>query len=235
MRRLPPSETYDQVYQYMPWGKTIERVIEIIEEKAPQKGILLDMMCGTGHLLRSIRDRRPDLQLYGQDIDSNFIHYAAQKDKEGITYYTPGDVRLFKTLLHNKPDIITCTAGIHHLPYEDQEPYFLRDIPGLMKDDGIAIFADPFLSDYSNEQERQIAAEKLGHEYFLATVETNPPSSIIEEALDVMVADVKGEEWKTSVAKMQPVLENMFSDVTVEKTWPDQESEYGEYIFVCKN
>ena len=79
MRVFPPSEVYEQVFQFMPWGSLIKKVLQIIERDAPVNGSLLDLMCGPGYLLGEITKQRSDLHLGGVDNNEAFIQHARQK------------------------------------------------------------------------------------------------------------------------------------------------------------
>ena len=103
-----------------------------------------------------------------------------------------------------------------------------------MKPDGICVLADPYIDDYTTEEQRRHAALHLGCEYTHATIEAGAPPKVIEAAIDIIHNDVLGHEFKTSVAKLQLILQDIFPDITIHKTWPGNYSEYGEYIFVCR-
>lgn len=102
-----------------------------------------------------------------------------------------------------------------------------------MKENGVAIFADPYIGDYTSETERKTAAAQLGYEYLLATVKNNAPASIIKAAVDILECDVMGLEYKSSMTKMELVFRKAFNEVKIYKTWPNTESEYGDYYVIC--
>jgi hypothetical protein len=59
-----------------------------------------------------------------------------------------------------------------------------------LKEKGFAIFADPYIGNYTNETERKSAAAHLGYEYLLATIQKHAPASIIKAAIDILECDV---------------------------------------------
>lgn len=228
MKSLPISYVYEEEFRYMPWRKTIEKVLAALEA-VPENGRILDLMCGPGYLLGEIDKSRADLKLRGVDINSEFIQYARRKYRD--IFFEIGDALNY--IPPKKVDAVVCTGGIHHLPYDKQE-FFLEGIADMIKPDGFAVFADPLIDDYSNEQERRLAAAKLGYEYMKATIKKGAPDEIVEATVDILHNDVMGCEFKTSLSKLTLILEGIFSNIAVEKVWPKKQSKYGDYCFVCK-
>ena len=101
-------------------------------------------------------------------------------------------------------------------------------------DKDIKIVSIPFISDYSNEEERKLKAVEHGSEYIKATIETNPKKDVLNASINIMRNDVLGLEYKTSLKKLKPIYEKCFSEITITKTWPDKETEYGDYIILAK-
>lgn len=229
MRELPRPEVYEQEFHHFPWGALIDRVLNTITDHAPKGGTLLDLMCGPGYLLGKIHERRPDLLLRGVDIDEDFVRHA--QAQHPYAEFEQADCRTWQS--KERHDVVVCTAGTHHIPYDDQ-PTFLRRIPSFTKPAGLCILADPYIDDYATEAERQLAAARLGYEYLLATLKTSPPPEIIAAAIDIMHNDVLGHEWKTSIKQARPLLEDIFTDVQIHKTWPDHKSEHGDYYLIAR-
>lgn len=229
MRDLPVSEIYEKEFRYFPWGTLIERVLDIIEKEAPRNGSVLDLMCGPGYLLGEIAKRRSDLILDGVDISDEFIRHAQCK-YSSISFQVADVLSWIPT---KRYDLILCTGGIHHLPYNKQIS-FLEMIPRLLNPNGFAIFADPFVDDFSTELERKLSAAKLGYEYMVATMKNDAPDEIVRTTIDIFYNDVMGFEYKTSLKKLVPIIRKLFSQVEINKTWPEFESEYGEYYILGK-
>lgn len=236
-RELPVAETYEQEYQYTPWGKIIERVIDTVVDITPKYGHVLDLMCGPGHVLGEIHKRRGDLKLKGVDSSEKFIRYAKEKHPSirfNVTDVTTSDLGI------SQYDAVICTAGIHHLPYEKQVP-FLKELPLFLKyPDGICVLGDPMIDDYSDEKKRKIASAKLVYKYLLATIESGAPDEVVSAAIDIMYNDVMKFEYKTSAKKLESILEEIFPRVTKIKAWPSygtkgHKSGYGDYCFICRN
>lgn len=230
MKELPKSEVYEQEFEFLPWGFLINSVLTIIEKEVPKNGSVLDLMCGSGYLLGEIAKRRSDINLEGVDISKEFIHYAQCKYPNIL--FQAANVLSYD--LTKKYDLVVCTGGVHHLPYDKQE-LFLEKVLNFLKPKGFAILADPFIDDFFNEMERKQAAAKLGYGYVTTTINNNAPRDIIKATIDILYNDVMGFEYKTSIKKIEPILRKLFSFVEITKVWPESKSEYGDYYIICKN
>jgi len=227
LQNLPSAETYSKEFLYMPWGKLTDEVLDIIIKKAPKNGRILDLMCGTGFLMAEIKKRRPDLQLTGVDLNPDFIRYA-KKNYKNMDFIL-ADALKWKT--KTTYDLVICAAGIHHVP-DSKQASLIRKIASYLKKSGFAITADPFIDDYKNTTERQIASAKLGYAYLSATVRNGATPDVIQAAINILENDVMGIEYKTSLKKLKPAFQKYFSKISIKKTWPKTKSEYGDYYFV---
>jgi SAM-dependent methyltransferase len=229
MEELPKSEVYEQEFKYFPWGILIKQIIPLLIKNIPKNARVLDLMCGPGYLLGKIQEKRPDLKLVGVDIKKEFIE-SSKKKYPKIEFFEE-DSLIWAS--KEKFDVVICTAGIHHLPYERQEE-FVAKINKMLNKNGFFLSADPFIGDFNNKSERKLAAAKLGYEYLVATIKNNPPKEIVEAALDIMNNDVKMEEFKTSVRKFKEMAEKYFKKIEMHKTWPQNNSDFGEYYFILR-
>lgn len=230
MQNLPTAEVYEKEFSFMPWGMLVDEVLKEVGEKAPRGGKVLDFMCGPGYLLGKLQQRRPDLLLTGVDLEPEFITYA-NKMYQDIEFIT-GDALIWEP--EEKYDVVLCTAGLHHLPYDKQE-IFLKKLKSLVNSSGFVIVADPYIDDYETENDRKVAAAKLGYEYLVATIRNGAAEDVIVSAVGILQNDVMGIEYKNSIKKSLPLFQRAFSSVRIEKTWPTFKSEYGDYIFYLKH
>lgn len=229
MVTFPQAKEYEEEFKYMPWGILVNKALEIILKETPEGSKVLDLMCGPGYLLGEIRKQRKDLQLLGVDINTTFIEFARAKYK-GIEFIV-ADVLSWDP--SEQYDVIVSTGGLHHVPYEKKE-LFLQRASDILNTNGFCVFADPYIGDYSNEQERQLVAARLGYEYLIATIKNGAPKEIVQAALDILGNDIGGREYKTSLKRLKPVFEQIFPQVEIHKTWPEIDSEYGDYCVVCR-
>jgi len=229
MRQLPESETYEEGLLFWPYKDSLAGVLKRVVKFAPKNGTLLDIMCGPGYLLGEIVKQRPDLTLTGMDIDERYIQYG--KEKYPGVQFEKGDV------LNWRPeaayDVAICTGSVHHVSYEKQDAA-IANIASLVKPGGVVIISDCFVDTYSNEQERKLAAAKLGYEYLRATIENQASDRVIDWTVDILWNDVFRQEFKASLKDRLPIYEKYFEVIETAKVWPLESSEYGDYISVLK-
>lgn len=130
-------------------------------------------------------------------------------------------------------DVVTCTAGIHHLPDECQVT-MLKRIRGLLGKRGFAIIADPHIGDYADERERLLAGAELGYHTLVYAIKHGASRAVIDAAVDVLRNDVHQIEWKISHRKQLARLRSVFGRVEARKVWPLEEAEYGDYYYICQ-
>jgi len=229
MKEAPDSKIYEDSLTYMPYKTSWQKVLDTISTKTPQGASLLDIMCGPGHLLGKVKEIRNDITLYGIDIDPRYIEYS-KKAYPDIDF-SEGDIRSLE--IKESFDVVVCTGSVHHLPYEEQEGA-IQKISQLTKSGGFAIISDCHIEDYTNEEERMLAAAKVGYEYIKATIQNGAPKDVVEFTLDILNNDVMMNEFKTSLKKRLPTPEKYFDNVEVIKTWPESDSEYGDYVMICR-
>lgn len=229
MQNLPTAEVYEKEFKYFPWGRLIQEVQEYVIVSTPPNGDVLDILCGPGYLLGQLNRQRSDLHCTGVDLEAEYIEYAQKTYPE--LHFVTADARTWQSAVQY--DVILCTAGLHHLEYEQQEG-FVKKLASLLKEDGFAIIADPYISDYNNERERKLAAAELGCEYLKATIQNDGPKDLLEAAINILSNDVLGVEFKSSIKKNCALFEKYFSKSEMYKTWPDKDTEYGDYYFILR-
>jgi 2-polyprenyl-3-methyl-5-hydroxy-6-metoxy-1,4-benzoquinol methylase len=231
MLDLPNADTYEKELFYMPYRKSLQRVIDVVVHDTPRFDSVIDLMCGPGYLLGKIAEKRPDLRPQGVDIDDEYIAYARKKHPS--IDFCRGDVTKYD-FSPDTYDVVLCTGALHHIPYHKQEDV-VKSMAQMMKPDGFTIISDAHTDDYANEQERMVAAAKLGHEYLRATILNGAPLDVISATANIIKNDVVMDEFKTSLKKRLNIVKRIFKNVDVLKTWPDFGSEYGDYILVCRS
>ncbi|MFA6383190.1 MAG: class I SAM-dependent methyltransferase [Parcubacteria group bacterium] len=229
MKGLPDSKIYEQELEYWPYKASWHKVLDYICQNTPENGSLLDLMCGPGYLLGKIAEKRGDIELKGMDVDERYVSYA--KEKYPKIDFDLGDIFLWKP--EKQFDAVVCTGSLHHIPYDQQEDAVKR-MASMVKPEGFVLISDCYIDDYSNETKRKLAAAKLGHEYLKGTIENGAPDPVIEPCIEILWNDVLMKEFKTSTKKRLPIFEKYFQKVETLKTWPNFESEYGDYISICR-
>jgi SAM-dependent methyltransferase len=229
MKELPDSKIYEQELEYWPYKASWHKVLDLLCQNTPINGSLLDLMCGPGYLLGKIKEKRKDIMLKGVDIDKRYIDFA--KEKYSQINFELSDIFSWKP--KEQFDAVICTGSLHHIPYEQQENA-VEKMASIVKSDGFILISDCYIDDYANETERKISAAKLGYEYLKGTIENGAPDPVIEPCIDILWNDVFMKEFKTSMTKRADIFNKVFDNVETFKTWPIFESEYGDYITICR-
>lgn len=229
MQNLPTARVYEKEFEFMPWGKLIDQVLSYLVRNVPKNGRVLDLMCGPGYLLGKLKDRRPDLVCKGVDIDQGFIEHA-QRLYPTVEFECADALRW---ATDDRFETIVCTAGVHHLP-DDAQDQFIAAIGRLLVRRGFAVIADPYIDDYDSPRERLIAGARLGYKYLAATIANGATPDVIDAAVQVLRNDVLLIEWKTSVRRRLSTLKRHFSHVKQHKTWPLENTRYGDYYFIVR-
>ncbi|MDB5195333.1 MAG: putative methyltransferase [Parcubacteria group bacterium] len=229
MKPLPEAEIYERGLGYWPYRDSLQTVLNYAL-KAPEGCQVLDIMCGTGYLLGEIGKARPDLSLMGVDIDERYVEFG-RKRYAPIEFHQ-GDVRYWCAVPRDGLDMVLCTGALHHVPYEDQG-VAIANIARMLKPDGVAVISDCYVDDYTNEEERCLAAAKLGYEYLKYTIEAGAPDEVLGWTVDILMNDVLRHEYKPSFKKRLPLLERHFR-VTTKQLWPHRRPNgYGDYVHIC--
>ena len=67
------------------------------------------------------------------------------------------------------------------------------------------------------------------------TIKNSAPDEVVAATVDILYNDVMMDgEFKDSLKKRLPIFEKYFKNVEVIKTWPDFDSEHGDYIMICR-
>jgi trans-aconitate methyltransferase len=231
MQNLPPAAVYEKEFLYMPWGKLIRDVQQFLVENVKQGGMLLDILCGPGYLLGQLHKQRPDVIYQGVDMEIEFIRHARNRYPE--IGFEISDAMTWNT--SQKFDAIICTAGVHHLPDDQQEP-FIGKLASLLNPGGFAIIADPYIGDWNTPQERMLKSAELGYESLVATIQNGATSDVIDAAVQILRNDVLLVEWKTSTKRRWAMLEPHFKNIECYKIWPEGLiTDWGDYYYLVSN
>lgn len=127
---------------------------------------ILDVGCGTGEILKSIKERYSFVQLYGLDISEEMLKQANDKLK-GTATLILGDAENI-TPETNSFDLLLCTDSFHHYPNPQQA---ISEFYRVLKHGKFLLIADywkPFpirqimnlFISYSNEGDVKIYSKK---------------------------------------------------------------------------
>jgi ubiquinone/menaquinone biosynthesis C-methylase UbiE len=110
------GEAYDRIAGKV-FGGAYRRVADDVAATAPKGGVVLDAGCGTGRLAVQIADRRPDVHIYGVDLEAAMVDVARQRTKQlGLDdqiEFTIADLADL-SLPGQSVDLVVSTASLHH-------------------------------------------------------------------------------------------------------------------------
>lgn len=116
-----------------------QKIIKLANIKTGQK--ILDVGCGTGTVLREIRDKYPDTDLTGIDPDHEVIEIARSKSpKENKIKFIQGYVQTLP-FPDNSFDTVISSLTFHHLKLPDKK-LALAEIRRVLKKSGSLALAD---------------------------------------------------------------------------------------------
>lgn len=132
---------YDPLMEFCGARKTLrEKVLKVIEPKPRMR--ILDVGCGTGSLIIDIKEKYPEIEVAGADIDRKMLVQARKKirtKKLDIKLINVGADQLkFRARTF---DYVISTLVFHHLPTEIKQQALI-DIAKMLKPEGKFILID---------------------------------------------------------------------------------------------
>ncbi len=136
------SKTYDQIYSDVNPKKLLhqekqlrlELVKQLILENSKRISdeIIVDIGCGMGNLLKSLREDGLTSSMHGYDVSEEMIRLANANGNSNIKF----SVGTFDNI-SIKPDIVSCIGVIG---YQEDQKNFLSKLSSLVKNEGTLVF-----------------------------------------------------------------------------------------------
>ncbi len=119
-------------------GEVLSKLKEKLKEDNNNK--ILDVGCGTGQMLREVKERytKFELELLGIDFSKNMIQQAIEKDN--TISYQHLDVRNISSIsgIDEKFNFVICT---HSFPYYENQPKAIRQFADSLENGGYLLLA----------------------------------------------------------------------------------------------
>jgi hypothetical protein len=136
--------------------------------------------------------------------------------------------------LAGSTDVLICTGGLHHVPFEAQGP-LVQKLRSLLKWNGCLLLGEEVLSSYDSTSERQIAAIELGAALLTEAVRRGAPEALLDAAVAVLSGDLFANgEYKVDLGRLCALVEETFEITQCLHVWPTQDTQYGSYLLVCR-
>lgn len=228
---LPSPDVYELEYRFWPWGLIIKLVEDWVVDQAPRCGVIVDYMCGSGSLLNGIARRRPDLHLYGNTFNMDWVTY-------GRNHYPGINIKYSHSLEFQPPDkadIAVVTGAIHHLKPSEQ-PQFVARVKEQINHNGFFIVGEEVIPEYSDNDERRSGVLRLGNALLTFAIKQQAPDLVLEAAIDLLKRDLfRSEEYKIPLRDLKAMLEIGFNIERCDAVWPLPETDFGDYFLVCRS
>lgn len=221
---------YEGEYVYWPWARLVRATEQALEVRAPQGGVVLDYMCGTGFLMDRLRRKRRDLTVLGCDLDREFIAY-------GRDHY-PGLELCVESVFDfepaAQPAVIVCTGGLHHLPRARRNEFLAKCSRELMSG-GLLLIGEEVIADHHGDASRRLAVLELYYAILSQIIQADAPADVVESAVAAMRKELIEEGTSKETARqLRAALTRHFVVEAFDQTWPDAVSEHGDYLAVCR-
>lgn len=227
---LPSPDVYELEYAFWPWGQVITHLRDWIIGHTVKSGRVVDYMCGTGFLLQEVKRLRPDLSVCGCDVNESYISYGASKYP--LVCLETRDALQFSPAFPQ--DVIVCSAGLHHLPY-DQQPAFLDKIAAEMTPTSTLLLAEEVIRDNSSAESRTRSVVELNDWLMSHCQSHSAPESLLKALAALRECDLREEgEYKRTLVDITDMLKERFSIDQCTQIAPRECAAFGDYVFICR-
>jgi SAM-dependent methyltransferase len=215
--RMPTPEIYELEYAYFAWGMLLRSAAEHVAREAPAGAKVVDYMCGTGYLLGCIHARRPDLRLAGCSLDPrSYVSYGSSRFpaieiryQDALEYTVP-----------ERPDVVICTGGLHHLP-RSMQPRFVTKVASELPPAGLFVVGEELIGAYRTEAERKRRALEMNLQLLDGLLDREAPAEVLDAACELLGNDLlERGEYKISMDELAALLAPHFTTEAIESFWP---------------
>ncbi|KKU99849.1 MAG: Methyltransferase [Parcubacteria group bacterium GW2011_GWA2_48_9] len=227
------------------------------KRKPNKRGIsILDLCCGTAplydYLLKhdypNLHDETLFDKITGVDISPKYLEYAQIKYNSKLAYQQFDEDKGVKLefILHDavdynhseKVDLILASSAYHHIE-DERKIDFLKKVHSQLKDDGIAVFCENLIDDYSNLEERAISVT----DFYTKRIDEMRALGITDRRIELVQRILKYEldrdyEWKNSYnIFMKNLGEVGFKILGEYKVWPStkmfENYKVGDFVIIA--
>jgi len=228
--RFPEPHVYEEEYVYWPWGQLIEAACDLIAARAPARALVIDYMAGTGYLLDRLSRKRSDLRLHGVSLDGDHIAYGRRKYPHLTLIRADAD----SYVPEERPDVVVCTAGIHHLNRTSQRR-FVRKVASELDRAALFVVGEEVIRPYGKDDADRLASVvELGTALIRHVADQKAPKAVLRAAIDMLSNDVVESEYKLDMDELRALLSDDFIIRASQRTWPEQHALYGDVLLECE-
>jgi 2-polyprenyl-3-methyl-5-hydroxy-6-metoxy-1,4-benzoquinol methylase len=100
------------------------------------RGSILEVGCGGGQFLRMLRRHRPDLTIYGVDVDPTAVLYASKNEELAITCASVENLPF-------DPEMFSAVVGVDILEHVENPSQAIKEVYRVLKKGGSGFFYVP--------------------------------------------------------------------------------------------
>ncbi len=222
------------------------------KQKHPKKGIsAVDLCCGTALLWDCLKLEDETLfdKVTGVDISPQYLDFAKRKyyaKLAGQAFCTDAGAQpefiLHDAVTYKHPspvDLVIGTSAYHHI--EDSRKFnLLIRIREQLKDDGIVVFGENLIEDYTGLEDRS----RVVTEFYTKRIEELTGMGITDRRIELLRRVLQYEldreyEWKHSYRMFMENLDKAGFEVVEEhKVWPSKplfiDDKVGDFVIVAR-
>lgn len=150
---------------------TWRRIAKAVADTTPPNGVVADVGCGPGTILRNIHTLRSDISLHGSDIDPAIIAIANRKKDDRPIAFEVASIDKTPYEDHSV-DVVVSSLMFHHLDVELQRRAF-AELRRILKPNGVFL-----LCDFSQSQNWRASITKL-YAVFEPSIKTQINGSLL--------------------------------------------------------
>ena len=172
------------------WFRARNRlIIDLVHRFMPTAGSVLEIGCGTGYVLKALREALPASRIFGSEVDRHALALARRRIGDDIGLFQM-DARAIP--FSDEFDLICAFDVIEHV---DEDMDVLAEINRALKPDGAALLAvpqHPFLwgpADDYGKHKRRYRVEELSEKCRAAGLKVEFSTSFVSSLLPFMAAN----------------------------------------------
>lgn len=221
------AESYSTHLPYFPeFRELINRVVNTVVEHTPTKGNVLEVGIGTGLISQLIAQRRPDIEIYGNDVSLEMLKRVDRSKFSSLkTYCCDMDEMIYQD---NQFNAIYANFVIHH---KEDKTKVLKDIYRFLKQEGWFVLGEVVVDvPHTDEGFLNHVIDRWGYTARHALKYSNSKAVGIELEIMKMVYERNGEFLETPT-RWQSYLTNEGFVIDKHEVIDDK---LGYNLFICR-
>ena len=174
------AESYDITTNYLilDYNTVLSEVVKTIDFNESDSFNILDAGCGTGNLMRLLKDNYPNTSIYGLDFSADMLNITKKKVPDATLI--KNDIFLSESLPLPSFDLIVVSYVFHNFHSIDEHIRALKQLESLLSVNGKIIIAD-FIDPKSNSKDKEKKLISLMKRHQLSDIEINEWLNVLRD------------------------------------------------------